>query len=397
MLGDGIAVLFLAFAAASTVYSIAPQLTLLRVGTVLLLYSSVFWTIWHYATAAGEDRVTDSLITAASIILFAGVVALIIPSIAGSIAPLAFSGGRFRGIMANPNAVGMIGILFLPLVVSRYMRRRRVADVVLMALIAGSVVLSGSRNGVVAASISILYLLLRARAWKAGLAIAALTAILYLAMTTYVSFQEVAVTQGIARLGETSSLQFGGGRVEAWQVAIPIIRQQLFFGHGFGTEELIFRGMTFHLHVGAYVHNSYLGLAYQLGVIGVALMFVPLFALFISRQVGRTDVSIRVSGYEAMLLGGLAASFLESWIYSVGNAFAFPFWVCVMLLLRSTRVPAAVRPIDAQFRTDVRARPIGPRYATPTLPRPNRQPAIPRFDPPPPNSHGVGSGSGRNT
>lgn len=398
MLGDGIAVLFLAFAAASTVYSVAPQLTLLRAGTVVLLYTSVFWTIWHYAAAAGEDRVTDSLITAASIILLAGVVALIVPSIAGSIAPgVAFSGGRFRGIMANPNAVGMMGILFLPLVVSRYMRLRRIADLVLMALIAGSVVLSGSRNGVVAASISILYLLLRSRAWKAGLAIAALTAILYLAMTTYVSFQEIAVTEGIARLGQTSNLRLGGGRVEAWQIALPIIRQQLFFGHGFGTEELIFRGMTFQFHVGAYVHNSYLGLAYQLGVIGVAFMFIPLFALFISRQVGRRDVSIRVSGYEAMLLGGLAASFLESWIYSVGNAFAFPFWICVLLLLKSTRDPAALRTIEAQFRPDGRARTLGPRYPAPTLPRPNRQPAIPRFDPPPPNSNGVGSGSGRHS
>ena len=315
---DGMAAVFLVFAGASALYSIAPALTLLRVGTVLLLYLAVFWTIWNYADAAGQERVTDILIAAAALMLVAGAAASLLPSLAGSQAGSgAWMGGRFRGIMANPNAVGMMGILFLPLVVSRFMRRRRTADLVLLALIAGSVVLSGSRNGVLAASISVLYLLLRARAWKAGLAIAAVTAILYLAMTSYLSFNDVAITPGIARLApDAANLRAGGGRVEAWQVAIPLIQQQLIFGHGFGTEELIFRGMSFHMHVGAYVHNSYLGIAYQLGLVGAALLFLPLYGLFIRRQFAKEN-SIRTFGYEAMLLGGIAASFLESWIYSV--------------------------------------------------------------------------------
>ena len=383
---DGIAAVFLVFAAASALYSIAPSLTLLRAGTVLLLYLAVFWTIWHYANAVGEDRVTDILIAVAFIVLIAGVAASIVPSRAGSEATVgAWSGGRFRGIMANPNAIGMMGILFLPLVVSRFMRRRRTADLVLLALISGSVVLSGSRNGVLAASISVLYLLLRAKAWKAGLAIAAVTGILYLAMTSYVSFNDVAITPGIARLApDAANLRAGGGRVEAWQVAIPLIQQQLIFGHGFGTEELIFRGMSFHMHVGAYVHNSYLGIAYQLGIVGGVLLFLPLYGLFIRRQFAKEN-SIRTFGYEAMLLGGIAASFLESWIYSVGNAFAFPFWICVMLLLRASRFPAAARESQAPPRQQTRRPLVESRHPVAALPRGRREPAIPRFDPPPPN------------
>jgi O-antigen ligase len=381
---DAMAAVFLVFAAASALYSIAPSLTLLRTGTVLLLYLAVFWTVWNYANLAGGDRVTDTLIMAASLILAAGVAASILPSLAGSEAGTwAWMGGRFRGIMANPNAIGMMGILFLPLVVSRFMRRRRTLDLALLALIVGTVVLSGSRNGVLAASISVLYLLLRSRAWKAGLALAAVTAVLYLAMTSYVSFQDVAVTQGIARLAPDETLRTGGGRVEAWQVAIPLIQKQLIFGHGFGTEELIFRGMKFHLHVGAYVHNSYLGIAYQLGLVGASLLFLPLIGLFIRRQFVR-ERSIRMFGYEAMLLGGIAASFLESWIYSVGNAFAFPFWICVMLLVRASRIPAGEGDAQPIPRKHV-GRPLaGPRYLVTALPRPPREPAIPRFDPPSP-------------
>ncbi len=366
---DGMAVVFLVFAAASALYSIAPSLTLLRTGTVLLLYVAVFWTVWNYANAAGQDRVTDTLIMAASLILVAGVAASILPSVAGSEAATgAWMGGRFRGIMANPNAIGMMGILFLPLVVSRFMRRRRTLDLGLLALIVGTVVLSGSRNGVLAASISVLYLLLRSRAWKAGLALAAVTAVLYLAMTSYLSFQDVAVTQGIARLAPDEALRTGGGRVEAWQVALPLIQQQLVFGHGFGTEELIFRGMKFHLHVGAYVHNSYLGIAYQLGLVGAALLFLPLIGLLISRQFAK-EHSIRMFGYEAMLLGGIAASFLESWIYSVGNAFAFPFWICVMLLLRAARLPSAERDTTQPPRQNLRGPLIVSRPPVAVLPR----------------------------
>jgi hypothetical protein len=381
---DVVAVVFLGYAMASAAYSVSPSLTVLRAASGILLYIAVFWTIWHFADAAGEDRVTDILIAAACVVLLAGVVISTVPSLAGAdVSEAAWSGGRFRGIMANPNAIGMMGILFLPLLLSRYMRRSRTLDLVILILIAGSVVLSGSRNGVLAASISTLYLLLRARAWKAGIAIAALTAILYLAMTSYISFKDVAVTRGIARLAESDSLKTGGGRIEAWNVAIPIIKQEPVFGHGFGTEELIFRGKRFRRHVGAYVHNSYLGLAYQLGLLGVALLFVPLIGLFISRQFARGTVPVRTVGYEAMLLGGIAASFLESWIYSVGNAFAFPFWICVMLLLRASQFRAPQKASDQLSQTHTRHRaarpPIGMRS-------PPRQPAIPRFDPPPPDS-----------
>lgn len=386
---DAFCLVFLTLAAASTLYSIAPSLTLLRTATVALLYVVAFWTAWHYANAVGEERLTDMLIAPASLVFLAGIAYWILAGVGTfTTSNAAWSGGRFRGILANPNAVGMMGILFLPLVVSRYMRRRRPVDLVLLTLIGGSVVLSGSRNGVLTASISVLYLVLRSKAWKAGFVIAGLTTILYLSMTTYFSFEDVAVTPGIARLAPSDDLYAGGGRVEAWQVAIPIIRQNLLLGRGFGTEELIFRGMKFRQHVGAYVHNSYLGLAYQLGLIGASLLFLPLFGLFIGRQFRRNRTTLRIVGYEAVLLGGIAAAFLESWIYSVGNAFAFPFWICVMLLLRSSRVPPphpvplqAFRPVMSRYPAGFRPPRIGPA-------RPPREPAIRCFDPPPPNTNG---------
>ena len=36
----------------------------------------------------------------------------------------------------------------------------------------------------------------------------------------------------------------------------------------------------------------------------------------------------------ALVIGGVVTGLFESWMYSVGSAFAFPFWVGIVLLLR---------------------------------------------------------------
>lgn len=99
---------------------------------------------------------------------------------------------------------------------------------------------------------------------------------------------------------------------------------------GIGMEEL-------KIHQGKYMHNSYLGLAYQLGIVGTAVLFIPLFGLAFKATIRllRRQLTLRQSGYVAVLLTGLVAAGSESWIYSVGNAFCFPFWTAIMLLIRS--------------------------------------------------------------
>jgi len=172
------------------------------------------------------------------------------------------------------------------------------------------------------------------------------------------------------------------GRAEAWQVAIPIIQRRLLLGHGFGTEDRIFEGISFRIHRGLYVHNSYLGMTYQLGLVGSILLFLPLLALLFTRAFARRTESVQVASYEAVLFGGLIASLFESWVYSVGNAFAFPFWICVMLLIRGTGKRSLAAPAVASAA--LRATPTQyPRF-TPSQPRLSATTgrSTQRFDPP---------------
>jgi O-antigen ligase len=140
------------------------------------------------------------------------------------------------------------------------------------------------------------------------------------------------------------TLATGGGRVEVWPVALRMIRQRPFFGHGFGTEDLLFQSYgydpeSFLQHTGSYLHNSYLGLTAQLGLVGAVTFFLPLI-LFAYRRIRASlgDARLEVThALEGTLIAALVACLFESWIYSMGNSQAFPFWVCLVLLLRRSQ------------------------------------------------------------
>jgi len=350
-----------------------PPLTIGRTISAVLLYAAVFWTVWFYADMVGATEVSDNILMAAAIMFIAGV----LNAVVGNTAWYAL---RFRGVFGNPNSIGMLSIIFLPPAVGRFIRTKKVFPLLLIALILGSLILSGSRNGVMTSSIAIIYFLYRIRAWRASLVIFAAATVVLLVMPA--PAEGTGDQDPFARLTTAQKISTGGGRLEAWTAAIPLIREEIALGHGFGTEELIFKGRTFRVHRGEYVHNSYLGMTYQLGLVGAGLLFIPLIGLLVRRAVSKAPVSLQEAVCEAVLLGGLIASMFESWIYSAGNAFAFPFWIFVMLLVRSRR--ALPDPKDLRPRAPTKPRRI---ISSPYLVRPVQQPVrtappIGRFDPP---------------
>jgi len=122
------------------------------------------------------------------------------------------------------------------------------------------------------------------------------------------------------------------GRVEKWKTMVSLIKKRPLLGYGFGTEDLLFRhfGLKFETP-GLYAHNTFLGMAVQMGVLGFILFFSPLFYLLFRSSKTKDNLVYALNG---MIIGGLTVGFFESWIYSVGSAFAFPFWVGIVILLR---------------------------------------------------------------
>ena len=372
---DGFFVAFATMAFASAIYTSSLPVTLQRAFSVVLLYIAVFWTLWYYADLVGEEKLVDTLIFTAFVVFALGALSFFVSD-------TALMRGRFRGVMQNPNAVGMLTVIFLPLVIGRFLRRRSLLDIGLIGLIILSVVMSGSRNGVITASLAIMFLLWRTRAWKGALLLAVGAGVLLLAMPETNAIEELESRPELTRIVKGGGKGITSGRAEAWQVAIPIIQRRLLLGHGFGTEDRIFEGISFRIHRGLYVHNSYLGMTYQLGLVGSILLFLPLLALLFTRAFARRTESVQVASYEAVLFGGLIASLFESWVYSVGNAFAFPFWICVMLLIRGTGKRSLAAPAVASAA--LRATPTQyPRF-TPSQPRLSATTgrSTQRFDPP---------------
>jgi O-antigen ligase len=138
------------------------------------------------------------------------------------------------------------------------------------------------------------------------------------------------------------TIRTGSGRVsEAWPAAMNIISERPMFGHGFGTEDLLFEAYgydpkSFREHTGSYLHNSYLGLTAQTGVVGALAFFGPLIFLLVSSALRslHDDTLDLKHGLQGVLISALVACFFESWIYSMGNSQAFPFWLSFMLLIR---------------------------------------------------------------
>jgi O-antigen ligase len=374
---DAFALALLVIAGASLLYSQYPSLTIQRAVSALLLYVAVFWSVWALADFSGDDRVVDVLLVVELMTFVAGFFNLFLTD-------SSWLKQRYRGVLENPNAVGMLTIIFLPLSVSKWLRSRRVWALALIALIVVSVIMSGSRNGVMTATAALAFFMFRRRAWRTGLLLSALASVAYLTMPAD-NVTAGKATTSIQRLISGESIATGGGRIEAWQVAIPIIQQNLVLGHGFGTEERIFDGMKFKIHRGSYVHNSYLGITYQLGLVGTFLLFGPLLWLFLRRLFSHTS-SNQVAAYEAVLFGGLIASIFESWVYSAGSAFALPFWICVMLLARAV----ILAPESAPARAAAYRRSVPPRLTLAWQPQPALlqagRKAVHRFNPPPSGS-----------
>ncbi len=130
------------------------------------------------------------------------------------------------------------------------------------------------------------------------------------------------------------------GRVDKWAYGARYFLEKPLLGFGFGTEDRLFahhgEPPNDYVYSGRYFHNSFLGMALQLGLVGAALFFLPLGTMIITEH-RHPNITQCGQAHDALLgvvLAGLTSSVFSSWLYSMGNAGAYPFWMCVMLLIR---------------------------------------------------------------
>ncbi len=327
-LADAIILCFLGIFLYSASWSIAPSYTYSRVMSLFLLYITSFWLLWRYAEQFTAERLLCNLLyTIAAFMALNLLVGIVIY-------PGEILVSRFQGMFQNPNNIGIITCLTIPIAVSQWLKNRRRLDADIVGVLAINLLAAGSRSallGVVIAIVVITISLTTVRPSRAVFfGLIGIIALTFFTKTTY--FEEQILRE--------QSLENASNRTFFWDIAKIHIKKRPYTGHGFGTDGV------FHSYYGIDLKrlglrgygamSSYYGLAVAMGW-PVTIAFYTVLVGFI---IGSMLVYWK-DYYLITLLGTLASgvvvSIFEPVIYSAGNAFSFLFWACLMLSVRHIR------------------------------------------------------------
>ena len=361
------AVAFLAVAAVSTLWSAAPRLTFERGASfALVLGSAAALALACAGDAARVERLLVALAAGAGAVALLGLAVLVAsPHNALQDATQTIP-SRYRGIGQNPNTTAMLFAVALPLVTWLALTsdgRRRFVAWGGLALLAGSIVGSGSRGAFATAAVGALIVALASAATTRGRVLAAAAVAATLAVSLGLAAipspdpNATAVTNTACvdckhnpynvdqyfRLDDEVGNQGSGGhrtffastgRTQAWSGAIRQGKQRPLLGYGFGTEDHVFVD-RFPLFFGGSAENSYVGMFLQLGLVGVLLLGAVALALLAAclrafRRLRGIDRRA-AAACTAALLTGLALALVQSYLYAVGNTATLTVWMCAFL------------------------------------------------------------------
>jgi hypothetical protein len=364
------AAVLVGIAALSTAWSVEPRPAFEHAVSLGLLFAACLLVA---ASVSGRpDRaagVLDGIVGGAAVVGLLGLLVLAFDHGRAVEAATYQSPARFRGFGQDPNTVALLFGVVTPLAVWTLLARRRKAPAAAaLALLTGTIVATGSHGGLVAAAVGSAVVVL-ACAWRhpraivAGLAavaaVAAAGALVQSLPKPATSGVPPVTTAGLpqarpgyldaeivyplnadvgrplpggAQPAVTRSFFGGSGRLDAWRGALHEVARRPVAGHGFGTEQAVFVD-RYYSFVGGLSENSYIGLALQLGLVGV-LAFAALVAALLrsgarALRGPRRDLAAASLG---VLAAGLAVAVVQSYLYSVGNIAAAALWIPAFML-----------------------------------------------------------------
>jgi len=240
---------------------------------------------------------------------------------------LVHKGGRFRGFFGNPNGLGIFLFLFYMLFNVLTSLKPDLFTRTFKLVVAGTVFFllykCGSRTALAA---SLLYLVF-SRVFSISPFLGLLGFIVSLGAMEYVSnnLATIVIALDLEVYFRLETLDGGSGRYFAWNFAWEKIQDFLLFGGGFGNDEYIMRQhYTFLNQQGHHggVHNSYLTMWFNMGIVGVLIYFRSFFLVFL-KGAKRVPVSY------AIMFAVLFAITYESWI----NGSLNPFTIMLIIII----------------------------------------------------------------
>ena len=244
--------------------------------------------------------------------------------------------GRYRGLLGNPNGLGIFGIVFFLLfqaVQDKYPNLFSKKEIIVLGILfVLSLIYSGSRSAIF--TILLFYGLRWIFIRSASLGI--FVSIVSIALINFVTIDWVGIIQtfGLQDYFRVETLSEGSGRLVAWTFAWEQIQENILWGNGFAYNEYIFGKYMLMLsnlgHQGN-VHNSFLTLWLDTGLFGLLLFLVPLLRLVYKASLN-TQIAIPI-----FICFVFSANF-ESWMAASLNPFSIIFYFTIYLMVLKREV-----------------------------------------------------------
>jgi len=328
---DAVAFFAVLSALISAAVSLYPEVTLLKVLSILLLFIYCA-TGARIAVTGRENRFLAGLLTASE--LFVGVNAA------------CYAVGIEA--MGNPNSLGAVmGVVAAPVLLwgallggERLVRRRRWA---LFAIALYLVFISQARAGIAAAFVSCGLLCLAVRKYKLLVEGSVVIVIIVAASAIFRPAAIPSLASTVVYKGVDQEAGLLASRVSPWRAAVDSIRDHPWFGSGLGTtadghphDELgMFASST---TVTSEHGSSYLAIMTGVGVVGV-VPFSLLLLLLLGKVLRTTAWMLRSKSVShpavplaMILLGGFVHAAFEDWMFAPGNYLCVVFWSLAFVL-----------------------------------------------------------------
>lgn len=240
-----------------------------------------------------------------------------------------FLSGRYTGFMGNPNGLGLVAILSIPILDYLYIAflnaggslKKQLLYFLKWSIII-SVVLTGSRNAI----FSILiyeFLKFGFKSVTSSVITLFLLSISYF-FIFHIDWIGLVNSLGLEEYLRLDSLESASGRTEVWEVVWDEIKKSPLTGKGILYDIYFVKEYRSHLigvipRAWSGVWNSYLSLWMSVGLIGLIAYFYFIFRLFLQSNIKRLMVPFLV----AALFSGIA----ESWMAASLNAFTPLFFL----------------------------------------------------------------------
>jgi O-antigen ligase len=240
--------------------------------------------------------------------------------------------GRYRGLLGNPNGLGILSTLvfllfYLEVKSNKIGLLESNFNKFFLLVFFISLFLTGSRNALISILIFVVFNYIKFFSQWVVLIVFVLLLVSYDYLLSLVP--NIVMTFGLQEYFRLDTLEEGSGRFIAWNFAWEQIQQKFYFGGGYGFTEYVFKKNYTYLsqlgHQGN-AHNSYLTLWLDTGIIGLGLFLLGLMRVIFA--------SVKNSAYTLpVFYAVLFSANFESWLTASLNPFTSIFILVLTVLL----------------------------------------------------------------